>query len=230
MNIAGGQNFGPGLHRREDNQVAFRRVYLLARSNRLIDDFCRCRFVCRLRCSCRFRFGFCRGFLCRPFLKTAAGQQGQGSSPGKPALIVVGGTYANHVNVVAAAGPDHLEKVEFAVQAFVFLQADNQRDVFEEARRLADLVPEIGLEFIVVEVIKLKGCQGNTGTFQLKALFCVGGCGIAHGWTCSPVSEAWAAPRARSGGASKRMPDQPVLINWRMLPWLSPAGSPSTCS
>src|SRR5690606_7388061 len=72
------------------------------------------------------------------------------------ALIIIGSTHADHMNMMAATGADDLEKVELAVQPFVLVQADNQRYVLEETRCLADLVPQIRFELIVVEVVKLQ--------------------------------------------------------------------------
>ena len=126
---------------------------------------------------------------------------------------------------MATAGADDLEEVQLAVQAFVFFQADNDRNVLEEPRCLADLVPKRGLKVVVVEIVQFQCGHGDTGTFQLENLFNAGVSGIGHEGVSSMVL---GDGRGRSGLSSKRMPDQPVLMNWRILPWLLPAGSSRT--
>ena len=81
MDVARREHFGTGLHRRQDNQVTFRCVDLLAGADRLGDDFGR-RWVtgsaCRGCNNCRFRFvrGRLFGFMGAIPL-TVAGQQCQ---------------------------------------------------------------------------------------------------------------------------------------------------------
>src|SRR5690606_27379735 len=96
------------------------------------------------------------------------GQQGQGGSAGQPALVIVGRPHADNMDIVPAAGADDLEEIQFAVQAFVLVQADNQWNVFEKTRGLADLVAQIGFKLVVVEVVQLQRGQRHIGAFSWK--------------------------------------------------------------
>ena len=92
------------------------------------------------------------------------------------------------MDVVAAAGADDLEKIQFAAQPLILFQADDQGDVLEESGGLADFVSERAFEVVIVKEIQLQCGYGNVRTLQLEALLYPGYGGLAHGWVSSVVS------------------------------------------
>lgn len=117
----------------------------------------------------------------------AGGQQGQRGAPGEPALVIVAAAHTHDVDVVTAAGADDLEEIQLAVEPLVFFQADDQGDVLEETRRLADFFPKRGLEVVAVKIVEFQSGQGQAGTLELETVSSSRAGGFGHEWFSSAV-------------------------------------------